>query len=96
MDIILERNLNKVPLPDEAVGKDVLYQTPSLPSKNYIEVYVTNIRTPDCFWIQLMECSSALIDLQNEIRYLFYYFCSCSSLKILNDVIYHCSHFLLS
>ncbi|XP_028407750.1 tudor domain-containing protein 5-like isoform X2 [Dendronephthya gigantea] len=63
-----DKNITKVYVPENAIGKGVGYTQQGLPDEFYIELYVTHIRSPDCFWIQLRKFSSELEGLQHNIR----------------------------
>jgi hypothetical protein len=58
-----------VDVPENAIGKGVGYSQQSLPEEFDIELYVTHIRTPDCFWIQLLKYATEVTELQNNMRY---------------------------
>jgi hypothetical protein len=55
-------------VPENAVGKGVGYSQETVPEEFFIELYVTHVRTPDCFWIQLMKNEEELTNLQTNMR----------------------------
>ena len=63
-----DKNITRVHLPENVIGKGVGYSQQSLPEEYYIELYVTHIRTPDCFWLQLRKYGTELEALQDEMR----------------------------
>ena len=63
-----DKNITRVDLPDNVIGKGVGYTKQSLPKEHFIELYVTHIRTPDCFWLQLLKYATKVEELQEEMR----------------------------
>lgn len=58
-------------MPENAIGKGVNFSQQSVPEEFYIELYVTNIRTPGLFWIQLLKYETELVTLQKNMRYKY-------------------------
>ena len=66
--MLADKNIARVEVPENAIGKGIGYSQQSVPEEYYIELYITHIRTPDCFWIQLLKYQTELLELQNKIR----------------------------
>ena len=63
----LAKNITTIHVPDDAVGKGICFPPYVLPVSESIGVYVTHIKSPDCFWVQLVEHGNDLKELEENI-----------------------------
>ena len=55
-------------MPEDAIGKGVCFCSQILPESGSLGVYVTHIKSPDCFWVQLEEYGADLKDLEEKLE----------------------------
>ena len=67
---VTEKNMTKIHLPENGVGKGGCYCQLTMPDTDTNDVFVTHIKNPGCFWVQLITHYDQLTEIENEIRWV--------------------------